>query len=437
MAQNRNSPETSMIESGSPSTASAVACPFCGLTCDDLEVRTDLGEVAVTAKGCARSIALFRTLPGSHDQQPCIDGRPVDLAEAVARAAAILGQARQPLISGLATDVAGMRAAIDLADRTGAVLDHMNASALMRNFAVLQDSGWMPTSFSEVQNRADLVIVVGTDIVSRFPRFFERLLGQRESMFSSGVPRREIIYLGADAQKLTWQPDHVMNCANLSEAFAALRALLAGKALQAQSAGGVPMAELARLVQRMHEARYGVLTWAAADLVFPHADLTIQAMCQVVAELNLTTRFSVLPLGGSDGDITANQVTLWQTGFPLRTGFGAGTARHEPLHYATQRLLARGEADVLLWISAFDMERLPPAAPPATPTIVLGRSGMRFSAPPAVFIPVATPGIQHAGHFFRGDSVVAVRLRKLVESPLSSVAEVVSRISAQLGSPQL
>ena len=73
--------------------------------------------------------------------------------------------------------------------------------------------------------------------------------------------------------------------------------------------------------------------------------------------------------------------------------------------------------------------------PPTThvPTIVLGRPGMRLSdPPPAVHIDVATPGLHHPGHFFRSDSVVALRLRKLIDSPLPSVAEVVQRIGAAI-----
>jgi formylmethanofuran dehydrogenase subunit B len=55
---------------------------------------------------------------------------------------------------------------------------------------------------------------------------------------------------------------------------------------------------------------------------------------------------------------------------------------------------------------------------------------MHLSPAPAVQIDVATPRRHHAGHFYRGDNVVAVRLRRLDDSPLPSVAGVVAQIAA-------
>src|SRR5437660_1679628 len=62
-----------------------------------------------------------------------IDGTPAELHTAAATAARLLDASRQPLIAGLGTDVAGARAAIILAQRIGAVIDHMNADALLRD----------------------------------------------------------------------------------------------------------------------------------------------------------------------------------------------------------------------------------------------------------------------------------------------------------------
>ena len=180
----------------------------------------------------------------------------------------------------------------------------------------------------------------------------------------------------------------------------------------------------------MLAARYGVLAWAAADFDVPHAELIVQVLCELVRDLNRTTRFSGLPLGGSDGDITADAVHLWQTGFGSRTGYGAGYPEYDPYHLSSDRLLARREADVLVWISAFDAARRPPSS--AVPTVVLGRSGMIFEQEPAVFIPVGTPGVDHAGHLFRTDRVVALPLRRLRPSALPSVAEAAAAIEQGL-----
>jgi formylmethanofuran dehydrogenase subunit B len=57
---------------------------------------------------------------------------------------------------------------------------------------------------------------------------------------------------------------------------------------------------------------------------------------------------------------------------------------------------------------------------------------MTFAKEPTVFIPVGTPGIDHAGHAFRMDNVVAIRLKKCRDSGLPSTAEVLNTIEQAL-----
>ncbi|HEU5169236.1 MAG TPA: hypothetical protein VFU46_01790 [Gemmatimonadales bacterium] len=411
-----------------------VACPFCGLTCDDLVVARDGGRLCVRANGCPISVSAFEQASLPRDAEPRVGGRAATLPEAAAEAARLLRGARQPLFAGLATDVAGARAAGRLADRCGGVLDHMNSPAVLRNILVLQDGGWMTTTLSEVRNRADLLVVAGSDITRRFPRFFERCIANRETLF--GTDRRcEVVFVGSDVPEgltLPGPAPAAIPCApaRLPEAFGLLRALVAGRAVQAREVAGVPLPVWMELAGRMRSARYGVVAWAAADLDFPHADLAVQAICELVMDLNRTTRFSGLPLGGSDGDITSDNVHVWQTGYGFRTSFGCGFPEADAYLYSAPRLLEGGEADVLVWISSFDPTRGPPRS--TVPTVVLGRAGMALDREPEVFVPVGTPGIDHAGHLFRTDRVVTLPLRRLRDSALPSVAQVLDAIEAAL-----
>lgn len=437
-----------------------ITCPFCGLLCDDLRIAVANGRARIEAGGCPRSERLF---DAPSDGQARVGGQVVDADAACRAAARILAAARRPLIGGLACDVTGQRAAIALAEQVGGVLDHMNGRAQFRNILAFQDGGWMTTTLSEVRNRADLVLLAGTDAAA-FPRFFERLLAG-ESQF--GEPRRRLIALlpalpspplSAKAElavppaqekrpsRPPWGPsrcwdgpannlsgvDLAIPCPRerLGELFAALRARLAGKRLDAADVAGVPIAQLDELLDALRAARYGVLVWNAAELDFPQADLTVQAMVDLVKDLNRDTRWSGLPLGGNDGDTCAAQVCTWQTGYPLRTAYTAGGPHYDPLRYGTDSLLASGEVDALVWISAFDPERKPPAC--AQPAIVLGRADMAFATPPDVFIPVAVPGVQQIGFLHRMDGVVALPLAAPVASGLPGVAQVLAMIRKEL-----
>jgi formylmethanofuran dehydrogenase subunit B len=410
----------------------AVACPFCGLLCDDLVVAAEDGRLRVRANGCRIGTPAFeRTSPSD---TPRVAGRAVTLAGAATEAARLLLGARQPLFAGLGTDVAGARAIVRLAERCGGVVDHMNSAAALRDAMVLQDSGWITTTLTEVRNRADLLVVAGSDVAGRFPRFFERCITNSETMFGS-ERRCDVVVVGKAPPDGTLPPGAVVTAlpcdeSRMHEAFAVLRALVAGRAPRAAGAAGVPMEALAALAERMKAARYGVIAWAAADLAYPHAELTVQSLCGLVSELSRTTRFCGLPLASGDGDVTFESVHLWHCGFGSRTSYGSGVPEYDPYHLSTGRLLESGAADVLVWVSSFSESRTPPAT--AAPTVVLGRAGMTLPVPPAVFIPVGTPGIDHAGHLIRTDRVVALPLARLRDSELPSVAQVIESIEEAL-----
>jgi formylmethanofuran dehydrogenase subunit B len=195
--------------------------------------------------------------------------------------------------------------------------------------------------------------------------------------------------------------------------------------MQAKDVAGLSLEQLSGLLVRLRRAKYGVLAWVAAEFDFIHADLAIQAICELVRDLNRETRFSVLPLGGSDGDVTAQQVTTWQTGFPVGVDFSAGGPAQIGLHAETRALLDSGEVDALVFVSAFDSQKLPPDT--KAPTVVLGRAGMQTGSC-AAFIPIGVPGLNHAGHLYRTDNVVALRLRHIVPGAHPSAAHVLQKL---------
>ncbi len=413
----------------------AVVCPYCGLYCDDLSVAVSGKGIAVTAKGCPLAKDSFAKI--APPASPRIAGRETSLEAACARAAEILNESHMPLVAGLACDLAGAKAAMALAERIGAVVDHAGSEALFRNTLALQDKGWIATTFAEVKNRADLVIVAGTDVVSRFPRFFERFVFAPDSLFDP-KPVPEIVYLGGKLDTRGGigpggRAPASIECetGRLSELFRALRALYRGWALQAQEVAGVPVERLAALAGRIKAARYGIVVWSAADLEEAHGELAVQAICDLVADANETTRMSGVPLGGSDNVLGAAQVCTWQAGFPLRTGFARGVPHYDPYLYSWRRLIESGEADAVLWISAFKPGDLPFET--KAPVIALAAAGSNFVREPEVSIPVGTPGVDHAGHVVRADAVTSLPLHALRESTLPRAADVLRAIEVRAG----
>jgi len=413
-----------------------VPSPFCGIGTDDLTIQVDGVSLKVVENGCAVNTPAFEQ--AITDTRPRVDGKDVSLDVAVAKAAALLNNTNQPVIGGCATDVNGMRALLALADRSGAVVDNMNFTGARNNFLALQDSGWMNTTLAEVKNRCDLLLVVGIDLESFSPRFFERYLWNKESMFMDDTAKREVIYLGkAPSGTASTSPDGqtalVFECANenLPDVVAVLRALVKGNPIRVDSVGGIAVADLQGIADKLKAASYSVVTWAAGALAYSQAELTVQTISEMVKDINdRNTRSSGLPLGGKEGDQTANQVCGWTTGYPARTRFSSGFPEYDPFLNDANFLLGNGEADALVWVQAFNAKAVPPET--ALPTIVVGRSGMTFAKEPDVFIPVGTPGIDHVGHAYRMDNVVAIRLKKLRESGLPSTFDVLHAIEQAL-----
>ncbi|WP_432741231.1 formylmethanofuran dehydrogenase subunit B [Methylobacter sp. G7] len=413
-----------------------VPSPFCGIGTDDLTIQVDGVLLKVIKNGCAVNTPAFEQ--AITDTRPRVDGKEVGLDVAVTKAAALLKDTNQPVIGGCATDVNGMRALLALADRSGAVVDNMNFTGARNNFLALQDSGWMNTTLAEVKNRCDLLLVVGVDLEGFSPRFFERYLWNEESMFLDDTGKREVIYLGkAPSGNASTSPSGqkalVFECANedLPDVVAVLRAQVKGNPIRVDSVGGIAVADLQAIADKLLAARYSVVTWAAGALAYGQAELTVQTVSEMIKDINnQNTRSSGLPLGGKEGDQTANQVCGWTTGYPARTRFSSGYPEYDPFLNDTNLLLANGEADALVWVQAFNAKAVPPVT--SLPTIVLGRSGMTFAKEPDVFIPIGTPGIDHAGHAYRMDNVIAIRLKKLRESGLPSTFDVLNAIEQAL-----
>ena len=342
----------------SASTFEAVTCPACGLLCDDIHVERDsTGLLKVSDKGCVKSVTFFeRAIQTSSSS---LGGKTVSLTEAVSKAAEILRGTNQPLFTGLGTEVQGMRSVLSLADKVGATIDHMNAYSSFRNTLVVQNSGWQVTTLTEVRNRVDLVLVIGTDIVSHNPRFFERNVWNKESMFDQDTSTREVVYLGGQNLDISAgvspkgiKPT-VLPCDldRLPEVVTALRAIVSGKTLIASEIAGIKTSDLESLSERLKSAKYSVVTWVSSDLNIAHAELTIQNITELVIKLNAKTRSSGLPLGGSEGDYSVNQTSTWTSGYPVRSRFARKHPEYDPHHFSAEQLLANGEADALLWVS--------------------------------------------------------------------------------------
>jgi formylmethanofuran dehydrogenase subunit B len=412
-----------------------VTSPFCGTLPDDLVVEcTDQG-LTILKNGDGKAVAGFeRKLPPS---SPKVAGKDVDLAKAIKEAAKLIGKAKLPLYGGLATDVEGMRAVMALAERSSGIVDHALSEAQYRNFRVLQTTGWIMSTLTETRNRADLFIIAGSDIHTLHPRFFETIVSPPDSMFDVEAPKRTVVFIGkgldrsgAKRSRIGEVVTIVCDDARAGEVVALLRARLRGFRLKEPKLDGVKLADIDAIAERCRNAKYGVVVWAPPSLNFPFAELAVEQFAGLVRDLNQTTRFAGLSLGGAEGAVTAGAVCTWISGYPLRVSYATGAPDYDPYRWSISRMLQDKEGDLLVWIASIS----PELAPPETdlPTIVLGTPGLKLAKEPDVFIPVGTPGVDHAGRLVRVDNVVSLPLKDLGRADLPIAAAVLASIEAAL-----
>ncbi len=408
-----------------------VTCPFCSLLCDDLSVKNEANKLSVTAHGCARAIRNFER----HEPTvaAAIHGERVSIDAAIKHAASILSRAKQALFAGSSTDVAGSRELMALAEKSGAIIDHVHGDGMMNNTLVLQNRGWIMTTLTELKNRADLIIFIGTDAVSHYPRFFERFIWNQSSLAGLKKNARDIVYIGDELNTRAGihpggrRPAHI-KCTKkeMNETIAIIRALLNDTRIQSDNIRPRKLSSLKKLVERIRSAQYGVIIWDAGEFAPTDGDIIIQSICDLVKELNQHSRFSGLSLGGNNGGTSFMNVCAWQSGFPLRVSYHENRIDYDPHTFSTKNILHEKAADALLWLSSFDTSLAVPRT--ALPTIVLSRPAKRPAHEAEVYIPLGTPGIDHSGNLLRTDNVVSLPLKKLREIDLYEGSAILRRI---------
>ncbi len=398
-----------------------IACPFCGLVCDDLGLDQDRVDV----RGCAKAAAGFARRPAIVEHR--IAGRAVPLDEAAAAAAKLLGGARLPLVSGLAADLAGIRGLIALADRLGAVIDRWQSSAQQANLALQQHAGALTATFGEIANRADVVLLLGADPAARQPRFFERLLRNGGALYRTAPPHVAFIGPAAAAPADPAVSERVFVAEDaLLDAVGALAAIGEGQKLAATTT--LPLPALSALAERLAAARYGTIVWDIAAFPAAARGAALAILLRLMRQLTRRTRCVGLPLGGEDNAQGAATAMLWQAGWPGRLSFAAGVPQHDPWGNDAERLVAAGEIDALLWVAALTAAAAPKSG---VPTVAI----LAADAPEAaaeVEIRVGIPGIDHGGAMLRADAVVALPLTAARPSGLPSVAAAAAAILAHL-----
>jgi formylmethanofuran dehydrogenase subunit B len=396
-----------------------VACPMCGCVCDDLSVETDGSRIVRVERTCQLAEPWFLNQAANKQANAWINGHASSLESAIEKAVAILVEARSPLIYGLSqSSTESQRVAVALAERLGATIDTTASTGHAPSIMALQQVGESTCTLGEAKHRADLVIYWGCDPDRTHPRHRERYAPPREG--------RRFIFVSESEPTIRVEDVTIrVPSRNHWESLTNLRLLVKG--IEPTSSVTESLRLLARM---MTECRFGVVFFGAELTVGPMAHRTVEALLQLVTELNDGRRFYARRMRRAGDVAGADSVLAWQTGYPFGVDFSRGYPRYNPGEFTGPDRLARGEADACLLIGGATANDLSPAALnhfTSIPTIVLDSPGLPPPFQPTVRIATAVYGIHRAGTAYRMDEV-PIPLRSILTTALPSDRAVLDAI---------
>jgi formylmethanofuran dehydrogenase subunit B len=419
-----------------PQTFTDVPCTVCGCVCDDLELTVSDGRVTHAERACKLAQPWFASLADPTARPAAIvDGQPVSLDRAVARAAEIFKHSRAPLIWGLSrSSTDGQRAAVLLAEKVGAVIDTTASVCHGPSIMAIQQVGESTCSLGEVRNRADLVIFWGADPANSHPRHFERYSADAHGMLvPHGRQDRQIIVIDSELTDTARLADTYVPLQRDTdfELIWALRQILRGIELPESFDIGLPPKVQYRLADQMKSCRYGAVFFGLGLAQRSIGHKNVEALLKLVDDLNDHTRFTARRLR-IPGDVTgADAVLCWLTGFPFGVSLSRGYPRYNPGEYTANEILECSEADACLLVGSEPFNDLSPRAQQTLqniPTIALDYPNVTSPFCAAVQFTTAIYGIHAPGTAYRMDEI-PIPLRQLTASDLPTDEHVISAIA--------
>ena len=373
-----------------------ITCAGCALLCDDVTVSLAGDEVGLEP-ACPVGAAWFwqHTASAAGGPAATIDGAPVDLDVAVARAAELLRGARRPLVRGFdGATVEDARAAVALADRVGALV-RIGAAGPWPGSPAVPLRGVSTATLGEIRDRSRLVVIWREDPEATHPRLLDRLGFSTvdESRSLIVLDDRETSTIDRAQVRLSWPRERDL------DALVGLHVL---QRRPTASAGGLEP-QLRDLLERLGAVRHATCVYGPGLTDGAGGQRRALALHELVRSLCDERHVVTLELARAPGSRSADDVLAWQSGYGGAVDFAGG---HPELVTDTEPL---DDADVTLLVEP-------------------GPAGSVVAGPGAeVWIRTAAAGISAAGTAHRLDGVPLT-----LQAPLANGAPTAAALLARL-----
>lgn len=466
----------------------AVTCPVCGCLCDDIELTIENGQIVKVKNGCAMCESKFLGCNSEHRiLKPLVrkNGELVEtsLEEAIEEAAGILAKANYPILYGWSsTSCEATRVGLELAEEIGGVIDNTAVVCHGPSILSVQEIGISSCTLGQIRHRADLVMYWGSNPWSAHPRHIERYTTFSEGRFQKSTWKRYLTKIKASAvkkriesalrrvffkkktfvqlekglpagvfregRKLIVVDVRKTKSAEVADYFMqvdlnkdyellqALRVLIRDEEIDVDEVAGVPVEYLEEVADLMISCNFGILFFGVGLTMSEGKLRNIDAALCLVRDLNMRTKFAIMPMRGHFNVTGANTVFTWQTGYPFAVDFSLGYPQYNPGETSVMDILLRKESDAALVIASDPVANFPRKAAEhlvKNPLIVIDPHMSPTSQMADVVFPSAFVGIETNGTAYRMDHV-PLPLKKVVNPPTGVLPdeEILKRILSEV-----
>ena len=466
----------------------AVTCPICGCICDDIELKVENGKIVKVKNGCAMCESKFFGYSGHRLLKPLIrrNGELVEvsLGEAIKKAAKILSEANYPILYGWSsTSCEAIRVGVELAEEVNGIIDNTSTICHGPSTLSIQDVGMTSSTLGQIRHRADLIIYWGSNPWSAHPRHIERYTAFPEGRFAKSawkgyltkikasnvkkkiesalrrLQRKEKLSVSSlyacpypallkEGRKLVVVDVRRTRTAEIADYFIqvepnkdyellqALRALIRDQEVEVDDVAGIPIEYLEEIADVMVNCNFGVLFFGLGLTMSRGKLRNIDAALSLARDLNMRTKFIIMPMRGHFNVTGADTVFTWQTGFPYAVDFSLGYPRYNPGETSAVDVLLRKESDSALIVASDPVANFPRKAVEhlvKNPLIVIDPHLNATAQMADVVFPSAFVGIEASGTAYRMDHV-PLPLKKVVDPPrgVLSDEEILRRILSEV-----
>ncbi len=409
-----------------------IPCSGCSLLCDDIIIRSDGIFIDEVVGACLKGKERFDQVTAKNRiLSPMIrkNGKLVKSSwdDAINKAVEIIRQSSNPLLYGFSTSSCEAQfKGIKLTKLINGFIDSNSTICQGKVLNTSKQTGITLTTITEVINKADLLILWGTNAAESIPRLLNKVLFSRGKFRMTGREIKTLIVL--DPMKTA--SFGVMGVRDIAlnidpekdvELIQALKEeCCTEKSIPESGVAGIDASDLKRLLLHLTGTEYGVIFIGQGLLKSQSGSNVIQALLELVQMINEKQqkgRISVILVGGHYNMIGFEHVALSSYG------------KNSSLQFVNNQLAETTDTIILkvdnenfessLIVGTDPISHLPIQLSKklaAKPLILIDNKKSATSQIADVILPSAITGIECAGLAYRLDHV-PIELQKIINPP--------------------